>query len=475
MLMLRRSFSLFAAFLLSSCAIGPDYEAPKIDFSPSYQNASGEMNSEVKAEVLWWQSFDDDLLQELIAEAVKENYSVKQALTRINQSRAQAKAAFAELLPGALLNGNYLKVNDPGIKFPGAPRRFNFETYSGSVDALWEIDIFGRLRRELEARNAEFDVQVAELHDAIRMLIAEVAGSYFELRAAQAQYQIALNNKKIQSESLDLVKTKFEFGEVSELDVALSTTQLAQTEATIPSREAAVRVQGNRLAVLLGKQPGYYDQRFAEIREIPKYVGPVTIGSPEALLRSRPDLRRVERKLAAANARIGTALGELFPKITVSGSLGVQASVFNQLDRNAYFYNFGPSISWAAFDTGRLRNQVDVREQQTEEALLVYEEAVLKALEEVENAMLDYTAENKRQYQLLLAADSSRKAHTIASEQYKEGVLDFLEVLSTERTLLSSEQDVIEGRKQLALSLVALYKALGGGWEAWELQEVEGK
>jgi multidrug efflux system outer membrane protein len=468
---------LYSGLLLasSSCSIGPDYQAPELELPKTFSAFSEELEAEmqVQQEVLWWKGFQDEKLNALIQRSVDSNLGVQQALTRINQSRALAREAFSELLPGALLGAGYTKAEETGNRFPGGSSGdFEFEVYTASIDALWEIDIFGRLRRELEARNAEFDVKVADLHDAVRMLISEVATAYFELRAAQVQLGISNKNQALQERSLEIVSSKYDLGQVSELDVARSQTQLAQTKADIPLVTSRVDMQINRLSVLLGKHPRFLKVELGEPGSLPVYQGALSIGTPDELLQRRPDLRAAERRVAASNARIGAALGELFPKITISGSLGWEADKPSNWGATATRYSFGPSISWAAFDTGRLRARVDEADERTQESLFSYEEAVLRALEDVENALVSFSAEQQRLQELRTAVTASNRAYTIANDQYNEGVLDFISVLDAQRTLLQTESDAVTSEKNLSLALVGIYKSLGGGWEAWDLKVI---
>ncbi len=471
---LRAALLLIGFVHLTGCSIGPDYQVPELNLSSNFVNTSAQMNpasEEALAELHWWENFKDPILNELLTAALDRNLDVRQALSRINQSRAQARKAFSELLPGALTNAEYKKAEQTAAVFPGGSGTFPFEIYTASVDALWELDIFGRLRRELESRNAEYASREAELEDVLRIVFAEISNTYIQLRATQEQLEIARRNLILQEESLKLVETQFKFGEVSELEPARARVQLANTRATVPALEAATKAHMHRLAVILGKQPSTLYEKLSESIRIPAYDGPVSISSPEALLRQRPDIRVAERRLAAQTARIGVAVGELFPKLTVSGSIGFAAPKFSDLNRQNSFYSFGPAISWAALDLGRLRADIRFSEEAAQESLFAYEQTVLSALEEVENSFVQLSAEQQRQLSLLEAEQASQKAFSIADSQYREGALDFLSVLVTQRQLLESESALVEGRKQLSMALVALYKALGGGWQSGLLQE----
>lgn len=476
--MLRAVASLLLVLVLSGCMIGPDYKPPEVDL-PDSLGDGGQTIDSGEVDTVWWSYFGDDLLTELIVEGLQANYDVKQALSRINQNRALARVAFAELLPGAELSGAYEKSRTSNVRVPfggggddGADG-FEVEVYSASIDALWELDIFGRLRREVESRDAEYAGAVAGLQDTLRMVAAEIASTYMQFRGSQLQLDISERNLEIQRESLDLVNTKFDLGAAEELDVARAKAQLAQTEALVPTFQALERVNAHRLAVLLGKYPHELDERLREHRSIPRYQGPVTIGTPEELLRRRPDIRVAERRLAAANARIGVAIGELFPRVSISGSLGLEAGEFSDLPDGARIFRIGPTIRWAAFDSGRLRQQVRFQEEATNEALLFYEQQVLLALEDVESALVRFSAEQRRLLSLAEAHAATQRAHELASVKYSEGELDFLDVLDTQRSMLQVETELIESKQRAAVALVGIYKSLGGGWEAFDLESIE--
>ncbi|MEZ4754532.1 MAG: efflux transporter outer membrane subunit [Bdellovibrionota bacterium] len=454
---------------ISGCSIGPDYKNPEISLPEKFTNIPVSSPNKIQQEQLWWQAFQDKTLDNLIEEGVKANLEVQRALTRINQSRALANEAFAELFPTGILNGSYVKAEDSGSRFP-VGGKFGYQVYSLSVDAAWEIDLFGRHRREYESRNAEYEQQIAELHNAQTIIISEIASTYFQLRANQLQLKIAQENEALQKSTVDLVNQKVGFGLISELDLARAEAQLAKLRASLPNLEAAVKINIHRLAVILGRQPTSLYKDFDKVRELPDFNGPMEIKTPAELLKQRPDIKSAERRLAADTARIGVAVGEFFPKVKILGSLGIDAVKFSKLSPNNSFYSFGPSISWSPLDSGRLLSQVTFRKQAAKESLLAYNQTVLTALEEVENALVKYSAENKRRIQLAIAEKSAKRAYKIADDQYREGTLDFTSVLDTQRSLLDSQSEVVESKKLLSLALVDIYKAFGGGWEAWDLK-----
>ena len=467
--------ALLVSFLgLSGCAIvGTDYEPPETSLPDQFHHTPSKAASNDEAmPVRWWENFDDPLLNDLIGEAALHNKDVLQALSRINQSRALANVAFTNLLPGARLSGFYERGKSSAARFPGGGNGFDFEVYNGSVDASWELDIFGRLQRELEARNAEHHAAVAELYDALLMTMSEIADVYIQLRSTEVQLTIAEKNVSLQDDLLKLTQTKYQFGSVSNLDVTRAKTQLAQTKSLIPALKAKRMTSLHRLAILCGQQPDTLYDRITQASDprIPRYKGPLTIGNPNDLLRRRPDIRRAERILASKHAGIGVAEGELYPKIIFEGSLGFEASSSSNL-RDSKTYGFGPQITWSILDTGKLRSQINIAEEETKEALLAFEKSVLTALEDVENALVSFQSEKEKLIDLKAAFDASKESYKIARLQYDQGALDFLSVLDTQRTLLDTENAFTQSKEALTQSLIRIYKSLGGGWEAYTLSD----
>ncbi len=467
---------LFGAVLLSACAVGPDYQRPEVPLADSFAKQTQEYYETEGIRVRWWKSFNDSILIGLIDTAVKENHDVLQALSRINQSRAVARESLSELLPGVQVSGDYEKARSSGARFSGeGGGAFEYELYTAGLDALWEIDIFGRLRRGLESKNAAYEATVAELRDSIRMVVSEVAVAYFELRGAQRRLDIAENNVRIQRKTLRLVEAKFEAGQISELDVLRARTQLERTQADIAPVENAVQRSLHRLAILLGKQPMELYAQLNVAKEVPTYAGPLKIGNPGDLLRRRPDIRMAERRLASETALVGVAVANFFPVVTLSGSLGVEASSVSDWTKGAGTYRFGPSLTWSPLDTGKNMARVKAQEARVQEALLSYEKSILLALEDAENAFVRYRTEQDRMLRISRALASAQKAHTIARAQYDEGVLDFLSVLDAQDQVLDNEDQLALSQQNIGLAIVGIYKALGGGWEAWSLVDTDGQ
>lgn len=455
---------------LCRCAVGPDYVAPTRELPASFAGSTPSMTADPTLPV-WWVSFNDGMLTNLVAEAIEGNYSIDAALARVNQSRALRQLSFYDLVPTITTQGGFTRSKDSTARIPAVGSiDLTHEFYSASADASWEIDLFGRVRRQNEQRRAEEQGSQAALDDALRLVIADVATNYFTLRGAQASLEVARENVRSQEETVALIRAQAAGGVVSELDVARASTQLKSTQAIIPPLESAIKVAMHRLAVLTGRNPAELEPVLQVAAKLPRYDGPVALGDPAALLRRRPDVRIAERALAAATAGIGVAEGDYFPKVTFIGSLGFEASTPSRFGEDGTdMYLLSPRISWPALDMGRVIARVHAADARAQEALALYQQTVLAALEEVENSLVRFAKERERRDLLKEAALQSDKATELARIRYKEGGADFLTVLDAQRAQLAAEAQLSESETQLAINLVGIYKALGGGWEGAEL------
>ncbi len=340
-----------------------------------------------------------------------------------------------------------------------------FNAAVAGFDALWELDLFGRVRRNVEAARGDLGAVSATLRDAQVSVIAEVARDYFVLRGLQDQLALTERNADNQLSSLNLTRTRLQAGRGNELDTSRAEAQWQTTLASIPSLQASIATTIYRLSVLTGRQPTALTERLAPQAALPALPPLNAIGTPEQLLRRRPDIRVAERRLAAATARVGVAVGDLFPKVTLQGDIGYEAPVFGDFGhQKARFFSIGPSITWAAFDLGRVHERIASAKAQTDAALSAYEGAVLGALEDTEGALVNYGHSQARRESLRLAAAASDKAADLARKRFEGGLIDFLEVLDAERTSLSAELLLSQSRTDSATSLIAVYKALGAGW-----------
>jgi NodT family efflux transporter outer membrane factor (OMF) lipoprotein len=338
------------------------------------------------------------------------------------------------------------------------------DVYALGLDASWELDLWGRIRRAVEAADADLAATVEDARGVAVAVAAETAAAYVDLRELEYRLAIARNNVALQEQTLDLVRARFESGLVGERDVAQALTNVATTRARIPAFDAGARAAENRLAVLVGRAPGALDLSAAA--PIPRPPDAVAVGVPADLLRRRPDVRRAERLLAAEVARIGVAEGELYPRLTLLGTLGVAAEVASDLGQHdSGTFSIGPSLRWNLFDAGRLRDRVRAQDARAAQALIAWEQTVLAALEEAENAMSAFVREQSRRDALIEAATQARRAVELARIQYREGLSDFQAVLDSERELAALEDQVAESDGAVAANLIGLYRALGGGFE----------
>lgn len=457
--------------LAVGCTVGPDYQEPKTETTASFDGAPKEGTAAEPAIVLWWREFGDDTLNDLVGRAVAGNRSVAAAAALLREARALYAEETFNLAPTVHANAAYTETLFSNATFlSGVPRSDRtFGYYSAWFDAAWELDLFGRVRRSMEAVDAEAGGTEASRRDVLLSLLAEVARNYFEFKGARYQLEVARKNARVQEETVRLTVARFEGGRGTELEVSQSRADYQATLALLPPIETEVARAKNRLAVLLGEQPARFSIEAgppAAVESLPKLVA---IGKPEDLLRRRPDIRMAERRLAAATARIGVATADLFPRVTLSGTLGPQSKTVSGLFQSgAMAYTAGPSLSWAAFDLGRVAARIRAADARAEAELHAYEQTVLQALEETENALVRFGRERARRDALVEAVASSEKAAAIADTQFQAGAVDFLTPLLAQRTVLRLQIDLAESQTRTVTALIALYKALGGGWEIGE-------
>lgn len=458
-----------AAATLAGCAVGPDYQRPATSLEPHFGNAGEPGFAENEAVNRYWTAFGDELLERLVADALAHNTGLAEASANLQAARAARRLAGFDLFPTATFAGGYTKNLDSAQQLPGVDRYDRqFDAADAGFTGLWELDLFGRVRRNVEAARADVGEAAATLADARVSVIAETARNYFVLRGLQDQLQLTQRNADSEFNTLQLTRVRLEAGRGNQLDTARAEAQWQTTVASISSLEASIATTMYRLSVLTGRQPQALSDTL-EARAAPELPPLNDIGTPEQLLRRRPDIRAAERRLAGATARIGVAVGDLFPKVTLNGSVGYEAPTFAQFGtRDAQFFSFGPSITWAAFDLGRVRARIFSARAQTDAALANYEGSVLSALEDTEGALIGYGRAQRRRDSLLVAAKASDKASDLARRRFEGGLIDFLEVLDAERTALSAELLWSQSRTDAATSLIAVYKALGGGWEAMD-------
>ena len=463
--MRRLASTVVVVTVLAGCEVGRNYHQPETVVDAHFVGAQEPGFVENDAVEKYWMGFDDDVLDALVDDSVAHNNDLAAAEANLRAARAARRLAGFDLFPTVTLAGGYTHNLDAQEQLPGVDQHDReFDTADAGFQGLWELDLFGRVRRNVEAARADVGVATATLQDARVSVIAEVARDYFVLRGLQDQLSLTRRNADSQFASLKLTRVRLEAGRGNELDTSRAEAQWQTTLASIPTLEASIATTIYRLSVLSGRQPDALSAKLTP-QPIPALPPLNSIGTPEQLLRRRPDVRVAERRLAGATARIGVAAGDLFPKVTLIGSIGYLAPTFGEFgQRDAQFFTAGPSVTWAAFDLGRVRARIGSAEAQTDAAFASYEAAVLNALEDTEGALISYGRSQLRRDALQVAAAASDKASDLARRRFEGGLIDFLEVLDAERTALSADLLLSQSRTDAATSLIAVYKALGAGW-----------
>ena len=462
------------AALLGSCAVGPNHAVPENAAVTGGFISPGANSSDPGDLAQWWRRLNDSKLNSLINRALEANQDLKIAASRVAEARAGRASAVSGLFPQANVSGAATRSgsseNAGGAAAAGGKRTMNF--FDLGLDASWEVDVFGGTRRGIEAASADLDAAGEAERDVRVGVISEVTIAYMELRGYQARKSVAERNLKSQRETLELTRSRLAAGVNSDLDVARAETQVEATAATLPTFEAALRRSIYRLGVLLGGTPGSLVDELLTAKNLPGTPPTVPVGLQSDLLRRRPDVRRSERELAAATARIGVAVADLYPRFRLTGATGLQSIEADTLFKGkSGLWSLGPSLSWPVFSAGRIRANINAQTARQEQAGLAYEKAVYGALEDVEGSLISFGQEQKRYASLTRAVDASRRASKLASDRYKAGITDFLDVLDADRAVLLAEDSQVESQTQVALNFVRLYKALGGGWTNADLKK----
>ncbi len=447
------------------CMVGPDYVRPETTTNDAWaEREDPRVSFEPMENIEWWSAFEDPLLDELIEEAYAQNLTIREAGVRVLQAMAQRGIAVGDLFPQTQeANGSYDRT-----KFsenPGQPQRY-LDTWRVGFDAAWELDVWGKFRRAIESADAALDASLASYDDVMVTLIAEVAATYVDLRTSQIRLRIAVDNVRIQERSLEIAQTRFDLGQTSELDVSDAQADLNQTRSTVPVFEAAVRQASYRLDFLLGKPPGEVLARVGEAKHVPKAPEMIAIGIPADLLRRRPDIRLAERQAAALSAQIGVAEADLYPSFFLSGSLGYQSDSTGTLfDSRSWTGSWGPGFSWPILNYGRIKNNVRVQDAAFQAAAIAYQNTVLAAAQEVESGLAAFYGSYQSAEFLEQSVSAAERSLELSTIQYKEGSATFTRVLDAQGQLRSAQDFLASTRGDIAQSLIATYKALGGGWE----------
>jgi len=467
----------FACFA-GCAAVGPNYGEPDAKVPDAWAASVGrDLRGGASDLDKWWGNFNDARLTRLIEKVRASNPDVRLAAERIEEARSRRGIARSQLFPAANAGGDYVRNRaSESLLFP-APGTNPSNLFSAGFDAGWEVDVFGGIRRGVEAAEAGIGVSQEAYRDVVVTLYAETAVNYIEYRTLEERIRLASANIKGQADSLELASARLEAGLASDLDVAQAETNLATSKALLPLLESQRAFAANRLAALAGGFPGSPEARLGTGSGIPVPKRGFSAGLPADLVRSRPDIRRAERELAAQTARIGVATAELYPKFRLAGDFTLQAAESGDFFQGASrAYAFGPSFRWNIFSAGQIRNTIRAEESGARQAYAAYEGAVIRGVEEVESAMAAIAHEWDRKAQLDIAVGFSRKTVGLVKQKYTEGLVDFQNVIDAERTLFDNDDNAAISRGAVARNYVILYKALGGGTEVvLEVPEATGK
>ncbi len=472
-----------AAMLLAStgCTVGPDYAKPEAAVENNWINQSDPRINRREAELgVWWKVFKDPDLDRLVEEARQQNLTLQVAGVRILEARAQLGIATGFEYPQTQQLNAGLSYQQISAHAPNTTSFIdrNFGTASIGFDAAWELDLWGKFRRGVESSQANLDASIAGFDDALVSLTSEVARTYVLLRTTEARIQVARDNVKIQQRTLEIADTLFSGGLITELDYLQAKSLLNSTLATIPPLEASARQAKNVLAVLLGQPPGHIDAYLAQARPVPAAPAVVAVGVPADLLRRRPDIRLAERQLATQSALIGVAKADLYPHFSLLGSINLRASdaaltfasaggseLSDLFNAKSFQYFIGPSLSWDIFNYGRITNQVRVEDARFQQLIADYRNTVLNAAREAEDTTIAFLKSQEQSNELQQTYEAARRSTELSLYQYQEGLVDYQRVLDSQRNLLVSQELLTRVSGDIATNLIALYKAMGGGWE----------
>lgn len=464
--MLHKSCCLLIAGGLAGCTMGPDYHAEAPATPAQWQAAPAADLQQANPETLktWWKSFGDAQLDRLMERALAGNLDIKIALARIDQARAERRGTRAELFPTVNVTTGAQRQSNP---FPGFAPDIKFNLFEMGFDALWEIDLFGRQQRRLEAASADLDAAGEQYRQSAVMLSAELTRSYIDYRSQQNQLRITRSNLEAQRHTLALTEKLFNEGVVARHDVVRARAQAEITAAQIPALEANLIAGLHQLEVLAGQTPGALAGKLDAAGAVPATSAQPLLASPADTIKRRPDIRFAERRLAAATAMQGAAIAELFPKISLSAFVGLRNTDIESLFKSAAFsYGTVGNLMQPLLNFGRIRAGIDLTEARQKEAYLAYEKAVLEALQETETALTRYLKEEIRRQTLARSVADLQESVRLSQLRYQEGVISFLDVLDAQRVRYVSEIDLARSQAAASTHLIAVYKALGGGANA---------
>ena len=463
-----------AAALLSACAVGPDYVRPNLPKVEGYIRQQADTSAPApRADPEFWRGFGDPMLEQLVVAALLRNHDLRIAFANYQQANALLRGAKYDALPTLAAGVEAAHVRGSADQMPGINRaRRDHDTYQGNIGFTWELDLFGRVRRSIEAQRAETAARAGDLAAMQVAVVGQLARTYFQLRGWQEQLRISRENADNQARTLQLLEVRLNAGMATPFDVDRGRAQLETTRARIPALEVQVAVATHRIAVLTGKPPEALVAKLETPGALPTVPESIAVDTPGDLLRRRPDVAAAERRLAAATARIGVATGDLFPRFTLGGLIGTQAFDANALfERDSETRLLSLGIDGSFLNVGRVRARIASANAAAASNLASYERTVLTALEEAENALVQVSRSDRERMHLEQAAAASARAAGIARVRFEHGAIDVLELLDAENVQLQSEDALAQSRVRHALRVVSLYQALAGGWPGYVPEE----
>ncbi|AZD13114.1 efflux transporter outer membrane subunit [Pseudomonas chlororaphis] len=465
----------FALSLLSlaACSVGPDFqrpEGPRVEAWATPQKAAPSQVVSSPLDERWWEVFNDPQLSALSRRVLTDNLDLQLATSRLQQSRAARQVITAERYPTSSASGGYARkrnsgegLNDPS----GRVGKSAFNLWDAGFSASWELDFWGRVRRETEAADATLEVAENDRRGVLLSVLAETAQDYIQLRGVQSTRAVTEQNLDVARHSLKLSQLRLADGVATDLDVAEAAAQVATIESQLPALQQRQAQLINALSLLMGEPPQALHAQLAADAPVPQTPRQVAIGLPSQLAERRPDIRQAEARLHAATASIGVAKGDFYPRITLSGNFGSQAMQLSDFGSwGSRQFGIGPQFSLPLFDGGRLRGMLHLREAQQQEAAVAYQQTVLRAWHEIDDQLTRYNSSQLRRDSLAEAVRQNQIALRTAQQQYVEGVVDFVNVLTVQGALLATQEQLVESSTGVSLAMVGLYKALGGGWES---------
>jgi NodT family efflux transporter outer membrane factor (OMF) lipoprotein len=472
--MKRRAGLLALGLVLAGCKVGPDYEQPELVVPDAWnEQAEADLSGQAPPLATWWEGFNDPLLTSLIERSAENSRNVMAAAARVEEARAIRGVARSPLFPDLVLGGSYTRSSPSENSATGQIAEAiggdpggTLEQYQAGFDSFWEIDFWGRIRRQLEAADASLQASVEDYRDVLVTLFADVASAYVEVRTAQERIRYARDNVDLQTESVQLTRDRFNAGLTSALDVAQAESNLANSAAQIPALEFALEQARNRLSILVGVNPGELDPELDQPAAIPAPDPAYTQVLPAELLRRRPDIRAAERRLASQTALIGAKTAELYPTFSLGGVLElVSGSSGDFFTAESGSWTLVPGLRWNLFTGGRIRNEIRAEEARTVQALAAYEQSVLNALADAENSLVGLERNRLRRERLEMAVDATQRSVELVRTQYLSGLTNFQNVLDSQRSLFDQQDQLAITEGNAVQALILLNRALGGGWD----------